>query len=278
MPRIRGALQVKNYCGWYYTNHELVAFVTKLVHSRREGAQAFRHFAVIVKRASPRQRPRRPDLQFIHQFAVKSGSSECGLFGCRTRVAYRSVSMTDVCVRGRAGLGLLDWLTATLFIAVVALPALAAEPIVVQLDRARLIKLPERAATIVIGNPLIADLSVQPGGIVVITGKGYGATNIIVLDRDGAVLTDKTVEVKGPSDPVVVVYRGVTRQTYSCTPECSRRITLGDTGQDYFDDKTTVDKDYFAKTLAQTTSRNDATTGVAVRSDSGNNQANNSRH
>jgi len=165
--------------------------------------------------------------------------------------------MTDVCVRGRAGLGLFNWLAATLFIAAVTAPALAAEPIVVQLDRARLIKLPERAATIVIGDPLIADLSVQPGGIAVITGKGYGATNVIVMDRDGAVLTEKTVEVKGPSDPIVVVYRGVMRETYSCTPECARRITLGD------------DPDYFAKTIDETSTRDSQAIAAGAQADSG---------
>ena len=89
-------------------------------------------------------------------------------------------------------------------------------------------QLPDRAATVVVGNPLIADLSIQPGGLAVITGKGYGATNFIVLDRHGAVLTEKTIEVTGPSDKTVVVYRGTDRETYSCTPDCSRRITLGD--------------------------------------------------
>jgi Flp pilus assembly secretin CpaC len=119
-----------------------------------------------------------------------------------------------------------------------------AEPIAVNLDQAKIIKVPERAATVVIGDPLIADLSVQPGGIAVITGKGYGATNVIVMDSTGAVLMEKSIEVKGPRDPIVVVYRGVSRNTYSCTPECSPRITLGD------------DTDYFTKTLADTASRN----------------------
>jgi hypothetical protein len=132
-------------------------------------------------------------------------------------------------------------------------PARAGQPIVVPVDNARLIKLPERAATVVIGNPLIADLSIQPGGLAVITGKGYGATNVIVLDKAGAVLNEQIVEVLGPLDPTVVVYRGVTRQTYSCAPDCERRITLGDTGTDFFDG--TVDKDYFAKTLGQSTTR-----------------------
>ena len=53
----------------------------------------------------------------------------------------------------------------------------------------------------VIGDPLIADVSLQPGGLAVITGKGYGATNVVVLDKTGAVLMERNVEVKGPPDP-----------------------------------------------------------------------------
>ena len=41
------------------------------------------------------------------------------------------------------------------------------EPVTVHLDQATLLKLPERTATIVVGNPLIADVAVQPGGLVV---------------------------------------------------------------------------------------------------------------
>jgi len=124
------------------------------------------------------------------------------------------------------------------------LPTVAAEPVVVFLDQARILQLPERAATIVVGNPLIADLSIQPGGLAIVTGKGYGATNFVVLDRHGAVLAEHTVEVTGPTDQTVIVYRGTERETYSCTPDCSRRITLGD------------DPDFFDKTLTQSTNRN----------------------
>jgi Flp pilus assembly secretin CpaC len=105
------------------------------------------------------------------------------------------------------------WLVAAVLILPIAGQAFAAQPIVVQLDRAKLIKLPPRTATVVIGDPLIADLSLQPGGLAMITGKGYGATNVIVLDRDGAVLTEQTIEVKGPGGPVVVVYLGDARAT-----------------------------------------------------------------
>ena len=120
------------------------------------------------------------------------------------------------------------------FIAAIAPRVAPAADVTAILDQAKLIKLPEKVATIVIGNPLIADATLQPGGLMVITGKGYGRTNIIALDRTGAVLMENTVEVQGPRANVVVLYRGVERETYSCTPNCERRLTLGD-GSTYFD-------------------------------------------
>jgi len=101
------------------------------------------------------------------------------------------------------------------------------EPVTVHLDQAQLLKLPERTATIVIGNPLIADAVVQ-GSVLVVTGKSYGLTNLVVLDRSGATLGAYPIQVVGPSENVVVVYRGVERESYSCAMNCERRITLGD--------------------------------------------------
>jgi hypothetical protein len=109
-----------------------------------------------------------------------------------------------------------------------AVPSPAAESIAVVVDQAKLVKLPDKVATIVVGNPLIADVSLQPGGLMVVTGKGYGSTNVMALDRQGTVLVDRMVQVEGPTDKLVTVYRGVDRETYSCTPVCQRRITLGD--------------------------------------------------
>lgn len=174
--------------------------------------------------------------------------------------------MKASCARDRARPSPLHWLAAALLLVALVSPAAATDPIIVQLDQATIMQLPDRAATVVVGNPLIADLTVQEHGaakVGVVTGKGYGATNFIVLDRGGVVLLEKTVEVTGPSDKIVVVYRGVTHQTYSCTPDCARRITLGDTGQDYFDG--TVDKDYFGKTMEQTTVRDAQAAGAGAK-------------
>jgi Flp pilus assembly secretin CpaC len=122
-------------------------------------------------------------------------------------------------------------------VAVLAAPA--GDVIDVNVDQAKLFKLPGKVATIVVGNPLIADVALQAGGVIVVTGKGYGATNFIAMDRSGEVLVDRVIQVEGPTDQVVTIYRGVERESYSCMPICQRRVTLGD-GEGYF--KSTMDQ------------------------------------
>lgn len=143
-------------------------------------------------------------------------------------------------------------LTLGLALVPLAVAAPAAESISVVVDQARLMKLPEKVATIVVGNPLIADVSLQPGGTMVVTGKGYGTTNVMALDRHGTVLMDRMIQVEGPTDKLVTVFRGVERESYSCTPICQRRITLGDT------------PNYFSATLEQSGSRANQATGTAA--------------
>jgi len=140
-------------------------------------------------------------------------------------------------------------LACTLFAAASA----QADTVSVHLDQARLIKIPVTTTTIVIGNPLIADATLQTGGLLVVTGKGYGETNLLALDRDGKVVMSKTVQVHGPgTDDLVVVYRGVARETWSCAPVCEPRATLGD------------GKDFFGDTIGQIGARNGAALGGAT--------------
>jgi len=147
--------------------------------------------------------------------------------------------MAALCMRSFAALRPLFWLAAILSVAI-ASRAGAEGLIVVRLDEAKVIKVPDRATTIVIGNPLIADLSLQPGGLAVITGKSFGATNVLVMDKSGAILNEQNIEVHGPADPTIVVYRGVDRETYSCTPHCTPRPTLGDSQKFFTDGMTQI--------------------------------------
>jgi Flp pilus assembly secretin CpaC len=120
--------------------------------------------------------------------------------------------------------------------AVIAVPAGAAEAddLIVKYDQSQLLRLPRPAAEIIIGNPAIADISVQSGNLLVITGKTFGITNIIALDADRNVIQDQRVLVKRDEVKVVNLHRGAQRQSYNCTPQCNPSITVGDE-QAYFD-------------------------------------------
>ena len=160
-------------------------------------------------------------------------------------------------IRARACFGLRSLATAILLWPAVCLAASDPDRIAVYVDQAKLVKLPAKVSTIVVGNPLIADVTLQSGGIIVVTGKGYGATNFIAMDRNGEVLVDRQIQVEGPTDQLVTVYRGVERESYSCMPICQRRVTLGDGGE------------YFKATMDQAGSLNSTATGTAAAAGKG---------
>ena len=111
-----------------------------------------------------------------------------------------------------------------------ALPcgAVAAEPIYVALDVAKVARLPPNATTLIIGNPSIADITMlKASGSMVITGKSYGETNLIALDKNGELVAESSIRVR-QSGAHVLVQRGVERESYSCTPDCMLSPQLGD--------------------------------------------------
>ena len=106
--------------------------------------------------------------------------------------------------------------------------AAAAADLMVRYDQSQLLRLPRPVAEVIIGNPSIADVSVQGGNLLVVTGKAFGITNIIALDADRNVIQDQRVVVDQDDRRTVVVYRGQKRQTYTCAPNCSPAIIVGD--------------------------------------------------
>lgn len=88
------------------------------------------------------------------------------------------------------------------------------------MNQAKIVKLARAADTIVVGNPAIADASVQDATTIVLTGKGFGVTNLVVLDESGAPIMDELVTVARSSASSVRVYRRSEIQTLSCTPFC----------------------------------------------------------
>lgn len=90
-----------------------------------------------------------------------------------------------------------------------------------RLDHAQLIQLPTGTATVVLGNPKIADITPQRSGFYVLTGKAYGSTNLIAQGNDGQVLSSMVLRVLPNFDESqMTVQRGMTQETLHCIPRC----------------------------------------------------------
>lgn len=107
------------------------------------------------------------------------------------------------------------------------LPA-AADTISVVLDRAKVMRVSRPADIVIVGNPAIADATIQDSQTLIITGHSFGTTNLIVLDSAGQVIADEILTVAPQNDTMVTVYRRASRQTFSCTPDCSPVLAVGD--------------------------------------------------
>ena len=108
-------------------------------------------------------------------------------------------------------------------------PALAAnQDVEVLIDQAMMLRLERAAAEIVVGNPSIADVSVQSSKVLVLTGKSFGETNLIVLDAQGKIIINRRVVVQEPRGGYVTVYQGSARQTLYCAPNCETPLVIGD--------------------------------------------------
>ncbi len=112
--------------------------------------------------------------------------------------------------------------------------AQAVTDIIVTYDQSQLLPLPRPVSEIIIGNPLIADVSVRSKDLLVITGKSFGITNMIALDSNRQIIFEKRLQVRREEARVVNLQRGALRQTYNCTPQCNPTITVGDDAA-YFD-------------------------------------------
>ena len=102
-------------------------------------------------------------------------------------------------------------------------PAAAkAEDLVVQYDQARLLPLEKPAANIIIGNPSIADVTMKSTKLLVITGKSFGVTNLMILDEQDKVIYSSRLMVRADESKVVTLTKAEASYTFACTPTCQK--------------------------------------------------------
>jgi len=123
---------------------------------------------------------------------------------------------------------LLAFAVAALLAAPVAAQAAGNAPITVKASMARILRISAPAATVIIGNPGVADVTIQDPQTLILTGKSYGETNLIVLDSAGNPVADTMISVVQADADTITVYMGSARTTLSCQPVCQQTITLGD--------------------------------------------------
>jgi Flp pilus assembly secretin CpaC len=99
--------------------------------------------------------------------------------------------------------------------------ALAASPsIVVPIDQSTRLNVPGSASSVLVGNPLVADVTVVDSRTLYVSGRGYGSTDVVVLDQFGGALFRGSVVVTAPDVGRVSVYRGGARTDLACAPGC----------------------------------------------------------
>jgi Flp pilus assembly secretin CpaC len=109
-----------------------------------------------------------------------------------------------------------------------AAPAAAQDPLLLTIDQAEIIRIARPADTVIIGNPSIADATIRDNQTLILTGRSYGTTNLIVLDADGQPIADELVTVQAVEQSVVTVFKRSARQTFSCAPLCEPTLNVGD--------------------------------------------------
>ncbi len=124
-------------------------------------------------------------------------------------------------------------LTALAFLAAAAAaPAgaetLKSEPFKVQVDQTITLKLSQPADSIAIGNATVADVAIHDPMTLLITGKTFGSTNLLVLDRSGRTIYSNRLAVHGGDDDQLTIVRGGGNYTYSCIDKCRPTPMVGD--------------------------------------------------
>jgi len=99
--------------------------------------------------------------------------------------------------------------------------AQGAEPIRVTIDKYELVRLKADVATVLIANPIIADVAVEKSRLIFLIGRSPGETNLVLLDQAGREIMNTPIVVVPNLEREVTLHRGATESTFSCAPRCA---------------------------------------------------------
>ena len=110
--------------------------------------------------------------------------------------------------------------------------AQAAEMITLNVDRSQVMTLSGTPGAVVVGNPAIADVSIN-GNNLFLHGRLFGQTNLMILDQKGKLMLNYDLSVGNTADTTIGIYKAGMRYSYTCAPDCNAQVQTGD-AEGYF--------------------------------------------
>lgn len=110
-----------------------------------------------------------------------------------------------------------------------------AQQITLEANSTTPLRLSAAAASVVIGNPGIADVAVHNENLLFITGKSFGSTNLLIFDESGKQIYAGDISVITSRENLLAINRAGEVNTYDCAPRCQPTMTLGD-DRNFFND------------------------------------------
>lgn len=117
--------------------------------------------------------------------------------------------------------------------AVLLAGAAQAETFKVEMNQTKALHLAKPVSTIMVGNPAIADVSVEGSKLVYVMGRSFGTTSLVATDSDGNTILNIDVSVIAQDASTVTLTRGTGQLSYNCTPRCERVPSVGDNPEDF---------------------------------------------
>ena len=99
--------------------------------------------------------------------------------------------------------------------------ALAQSAMSLGIDRSQRVQLRGAVSSVIVSNPQIADVTVVDANTIVVTGKGYGTTEIMAVDSIGRTLFQNQIVVSGGQAGALRVWRGGKATEMACAATCS---------------------------------------------------------
>ncbi|AYM58732.1 membrane protein [Agrobacterium tumefaciens] len=111
----------------------------------------------------------------------------------------------------------------SVFLGAAAQPVFAQDDILrVSMNHARVLRLDRPVSKVIVGNSKVADATVADATTIVLTGRSFGTTNLVLLDAEGNPIVDERILVSIDEGNTVRVFRQTERTVLSCTPNCEQ--------------------------------------------------------